>query len=119
MAKYWMISDRDRGPGGIGTGTGMNDAGLTYWISDTTPLNKIDNWKKVSAANFKKLLIAAAADAFLPHAPAQSEAQSHVTLLIHGFNVSFDSHRPHDPRKHGPNEGQTVTCPRQFASATD
>ena len=86
MPRYWLISDRNNG----GTGGGRNDDGMTFWVSDTPPLNRIENWKKVSAANFKKLLIAAA-DAFPVHELAQSEAQSHVTLLIHGFNVSFDS----------------------------
>jgi esterase/lipase superfamily enzyme len=90
MPKYWLISDRNKGAGGIGTGTGMNDAGLTYWISDTTPLNNIANWRKIpSKAAFQKLL-ADAADQFPELPPDQQKSQSHVTLLIHGFNVSFD-----------------------------
>jgi hypothetical protein len=29
MPRYWLISDRNKGPGGIGTGTGLNNNGLT------------------------------------------------------------------------------------------
>jgi esterase/lipase superfamily enzyme len=90
MPKYWLISDRDRGPGGIGTGTGMNDAGLTYWVSDTTPLNNIANWQKVPSKDSFKKLLAAAADEFKEFPPGQQQDQKHVTVLIHGFNVSFD-----------------------------
>jgi len=80
-----MISDRNNG----GTGTGRNVGGLTYWISNQGPLNNIANWQKVSPTQFKTLL-AAAADQFpaLPH--SQNEQQSHVSILVHGFNVSFD-----------------------------
>jgi Alpha/beta hydrolase of unknown function (DUF900) len=85
MPKYWLISDRDKG----GTGTGRNVSGLNYFVSDNSPLNNIENWKKVSPKQFRTLL-AAAADTFpaLPH--CDNENQSHVTFLVHGFNVSFD-----------------------------
>jgi esterase/lipase superfamily enzyme len=85
MPKYWLISDRNNN----GIGTGRNVDGLTYWVSDKTPLNNISNWQKVTATNFRRLL-AAAADAFpaLPH--GENENQSHVSILVHGFNVSFD-----------------------------
>lgn len=89
MPNYWLISDRDRGAGGIGTGGGRNDAGLTYFVSDKTPLNDISNWNKVSPAAFRKLL-ADAADRFPALLQGDNESQSHVSLLIHGFNVSFD-----------------------------
>jgi esterase/lipase superfamily enzyme len=90
MPKYWLISDRNKGAGGIGTGTGMNNAipGLTYWTSEGGDLTKIESWQKVSAGNFQKLL-ADAADHFPANVP--NEQQSHVTLLVHGFNVSFES----------------------------
>ena len=89
MPKYWLISDRNEGPGGIGTGTERNTNGVTYWISDGGPLNNIANWKSVTAGQFQTLL-KAAADAFpaLPH--GENENQSHVSILVHGFNVSFD-----------------------------
>jgi len=90
VPKYWLISDRDRGPGGIGTGIGINNDGLTYWISDTTPLNNIANWQKVPSKNSFQKLLAAAADEFEELPPEKQEEQKHVTILIHGFNVSFE-----------------------------
>lgn len=85
MPKYWLISDRSNG----GIGTGRNVAGLTYFVSDAGPLNDIAHWRKVTPTQFRALL-AAATDAFpaLPH--GENEDQSHVTILVHGFNVSFD-----------------------------
>jgi esterase/lipase superfamily enzyme len=84
VPKYWLISDRNNG----GTGPGMNNAGLTYWVSNGGDLTKITSWQKTSAGNFQKLL-ADAADQFPADVP--SEKQSHVTILVHGFNVSFQS----------------------------
>jgi esterase/lipase superfamily enzyme len=79
-----MINDRNLG----GTGPDRNSAGSTFWVSDGGSLDEIGNWKKVTAANFQKLL-AAAADEFPPLPHSQNEDQRHVTLLIHGFNVGF------------------------------
>ncbi len=84
MPKCWLISDRDNGA----TGSGINGDGLTYWVSDGGPLGNIANWQATSADDFRDAL-AAAADRFPSLAPAQNEQQSHVTLLIHGFNNSF------------------------------
>src|SRR4029077_1328596 len=84
MPKYWMINDRDKG--GVGTSPNTTTEGLTYWVTDKTPLNVIGNWTKVSATAFATQL-KAAADAFLAQPP---ENQSHVTILVHGYNVSFD-----------------------------
>lgn len=86
MPKYWLISDRNNN----GTGSALNTRGLTYFVSDNEALDKIGNWTKVSASQFQTLL-AAAADAFPALTPAENEQQSHVSLLIHGFNVSFES----------------------------
>ena len=66
----------------------MNNAGLTYWVSNGGDLTKIANWQKTSAGNFQKLL-ADAADQF--PADVANEKQGHVTILVHGFNVSFQS----------------------------
>jgi esterase/lipase superfamily enzyme len=85
MPKYWMINDRNRG----GTGTSPNPRGVTYWVADDTPLNDIDNWTSVTAGKFRTLL-AAAADAFPALPPGDNLDQSHVTILVHGYNVSFD-----------------------------
>lgn len=59
-------------------------------MSDAGPLTDISNWKRVTPANFQTLL-AAAADAFPAVDPAENEKQSHVAILIHGYNVSFQS----------------------------
>ena len=86
MPKYWMINDRSQG----GVGPDVNTAGVTYWVSDKLPLTDISNWQKVTAANFQKLLVAAA-DQFPAYDPAENEKQSHVTILVHGFNNRFSS----------------------------
>jgi esterase/lipase superfamily enzyme len=81
---YWLISNRDQG----GTGTGINPAGLTYWVSDGGGLSDIGNWHQRTPEAFQSALIAAASK-FPPLTDARNEQQSHVTLLIHGFNNSF------------------------------
>jgi pimeloyl-ACP methyl ester carboxylesterase len=86
MPRYWLISDRNNN----GTGTGLNNNGLSYFVSDAGPLNNIANWRRASPGSFKTQL-AAAADQFPDLNPGQNESQSHVTILIHGFNVSFNS----------------------------
>ncbi len=85
MPKYWLISDRNNG----GTGTGRNVSGLTYFVSDGVgPLNDIASWQKATPTQFRTLLTAAA-DAFPALTAGENEGQSHVTILIHGFNESF------------------------------
>src|SRR6266481_2301270 len=86
MPKYWMINDRSQG----GVGPDVNTDGMTYWVTDKEPLTDIKNWRQVTRTNFQKLL-AAAADKFPAHDPAENEKQSHVTLLVHGFNNKFTS----------------------------
>jgi hypothetical protein len=44
MPKYWLISDRNNN----GTGTGLNNNGLSYFVSDAGPLNNIANWRRVA-----------------------------------------------------------------------
>jgi pimeloyl-ACP methyl ester carboxylesterase len=84
MPTYWLISDRNDG----GTGTGSNPDGLTFWVSDGGPLDNIASWQNKSFDEFKDLLVAAA-DAFPELPPERNEEQSHVTLLVHGFNETF------------------------------
>ena len=86
MPKYWMINDRSQG----GIGPDVNTDGLTYWVSDDQPLTDISSWRQVTTANFQKLLVAAA-DKFPAYDPAENEKQSHVTILVHGFNNRFSS----------------------------
>jgi hypothetical protein len=99
MPKYWLISDRNNG----GVGSGRNISGLTFWVSDAGPLNRIDNWQRVTNRQFRTLL-AAATDQF-PLLPVdQNEDQAHLTILIHGFNSSFS---------HATNNYQNI-CERLF-----
>src|SRR5205823_11556344 len=86
MPRYWMINDRSQG----GVGPDVNTAGVTYWVSDKQPLTDIKNWRQITQANFQKLLVAAT-DKFPAHDPAENEKQSHVTILVHGFNNKFTS----------------------------
>lgn len=86
MPKYWLISDRNNG----GVGPSKNNNGVTYWVSDQGPLTEISNWEKASAKEFQSLL-AAAADQFPAKPPEENEDQCHVTILVHGFNVNFQS----------------------------
>jgi esterase/lipase superfamily enzyme len=86
MPKYWMINDRSQS----GVGPDVSPDGLTYWVSDKLPLTDIKSWRKVTAASFQKLLVAAA-DKFPAYNPAENEKQSHVTILVHGFNNKFTS----------------------------
>jgi esterase/lipase superfamily enzyme len=87
MPKYWMINDRNNG--GVGTSPNTTAEGLTYWVTDKTPLNIIGNWQKISASSFATQL-KAAADQFPAIPPGENQDQSHVTILVHGYNVSFD-----------------------------
>jgi hypothetical protein len=84
MPKYWMINSRSQG----GVGPDVSADGMTYWVSDKQPLNDIKNWRKVTAANFQKLLVGAS-DKFPKYDLAENEKQSHVTILIHGYNQTF------------------------------
>lgn len=84
MPKYWMINDRSNG----GVGPDVSSEGLTYWVSDKLPLTDIKNWRRVTRANFQKLLVAAA-DKFPAFDAVENEKQSHVTILVHGYNQTF------------------------------
>ena len=83
MPKYWLISDRNNN----GTGQGMNTAGLTYWVSDGDDLTSISSWQKMRNAKAFQTVLANTADQFPANVP--NEQQSHVTILVHGFNVNF------------------------------
>jgi esterase/lipase superfamily enzyme len=68
----------------------VNSNGVTYWVTDKVPLTDIKNWRQVTRNNFQKLLVAAA-DKFPAFSPEDNEKQSHVTILVHGFNNKFTS----------------------------
>jgi hypothetical protein len=84
MPKYWMINSRSQG----GVGPDVSTDGMTYWVSDKQGLTDIKNWRKITAANFQKLLVATS-DRFPKYDQADNEKQSHVTILVHGYNQTF------------------------------
>src|SRR2546430_10861436 len=84
MPTYWMINNRSQS----GVGPDISTDGMTYWVTDKQPLTDINNWRKVTAANFQKLLVAAS-DKFPKYDQAENEKQSHVTILVHGYNQTF------------------------------
>src|SRR5882762_6751960 len=81
MPTYWMISNRTVETSGFGSDQGP----LSYWVSDQGPLTTFKNWKKRSADDFKKLLVAAA-NRFPALDHAENENQSHVSFFVHGYN---------------------------------
>src|SRR5436853_7193106 len=84
MPKYWMINDRSQG----GVGPDVNFDGVTYVDTDKQLHTVIKHWRQVTSPKFQKLLVAAA-DKFPAHDQAENEKQSHVTILVHGFNQTF------------------------------
>lgn len=84
MTNYWLISDRDQS----GTGGERDPKGLSYFVSPGGNLSDLASWEPVSQSTFQTLL-AAAADKFPLLDHADNENQSHITLLVHGYNVGF------------------------------
>lgn len=85
MPKYWMISNRAFENGLPGGGRGD----LSYWISDSGPLDNFKNWKSVPHDDFKNLLITAA-NQFPTFKHDDHEQQSHVSFFVHGYNNGWD-----------------------------
>jgi esterase/lipase superfamily enzyme len=81
MPKYWMISNRALEQGLPGSTRGP----VTYWVSDSGPLDDFTNWRRVPGEAFQTLL-AGAADQFPALDHANNEQQSHVSFFIHGYN---------------------------------
>jgi hypothetical protein len=77
MPKYWMINNRSQG----GVGPDVSADGMTYWVSDKQPLTDIKNWRKVTAANFQKLLVSAS-DKFPTYNQAENEKQTTSQFLF-------------------------------------
>src|SRR5436309_1930571 len=85
MPQYWMISNRNVQAKGLGSDRDE----LTYWVSDNGPLDNFNNWTKVSADRFQKLLVASANKFPLFTDPADQEKQQHVCLFVHGYNNTW------------------------------
>ncbi len=83
-----MISNREIGSGSLPT---TAKGPMRFFVADSgANLGVFSSWKETTMDEFKKMLITAA-DSFplLPH--GENENQSHVTLLVHGFNVGWVS----------------------------
>lgn len=81
MPKYWMITNRSVEPDGLGTKL----ADLSFYTSDAAKVDRLANWEKRTAADFRKELMATA-DAFPLIPEEQHEEQKHVTVFVHGYN---------------------------------
>lgn len=87
MPDYWMISNRLVSNGVPGSAQGP----LAFYIANAgSDLTNFASWQPISADQFKTLL-KAAADQFPKLDHADNENQSHVTLLVHGYNVNWSS----------------------------
>ncbi|MFN0137927.1 MAG: alpha/beta hydrolase [Phycisphaerae bacterium] len=82
--QYWMITNRNVSKSGLGSDRDQ----LSYWMNSSSALTDFSNWTKVSAGELKAQL-RKAADQFPVLAEANHESQRHVTLAIHGFNVTW------------------------------
>jgi esterase/lipase superfamily enzyme len=85
MPQYWMISNR-----AISNGVPGSDQGpLTFYIANAgADLTSFASWQATPADEFKDRL-KAAADQFPKLDHADNENQSHITLLVHGYNVNW------------------------------
>ena len=82
-----MISNRAISNGAPGSDRGP----VTFYVANTgVNLQDFNSWQSVPAAQFKALL-AFAASQFPALSHADNENQSHVTLLVHGYNVNWTS----------------------------
>jgi len=80
--KFWMITNRNRKD----TTLGRDRAGLSYWLSDKGPLDRLNNWSAVSPKGFKDALIDAAGQYPVITDPGGHMDQKHVTVFVHGYN---------------------------------
>ena len=83
---FWMISNREKKDGSLGTKHAPPNEPLNYWTSDGGPLDNLKNWTSRKEPDFKKLLTGAANRFPFIEDPEKHEEQKHVTLFIHGYN---------------------------------
>src|SRR5204863_2689159 len=82
MPKYWMITNRNVDPAGLGNHRNEN---LSFFTADAGPIDRLTTWTSRSEKQFRTEL-AAQADTF-PLIPENNhEKQKHVTLFVHGYN---------------------------------
>ena len=88
MPTSFMISNRRFGGGDLGHQIDMRN--LHYFVSASaaTKLGTLAHWDKVTADQFRKKLTEEA-QAFPTIADENNEAQKHVSLFIHGYNITW------------------------------
>ncbi len=85
MPTSFMITNRKVSSDGLSHQIDLRNT--SYFISGSTPkkLTELDQWKKLSAQEFRAALIQQASQ--FPDVPdEQNQLQKHVTLFIHGYN---------------------------------
>ncbi|MBX7118261.1 MAG: alpha/beta fold hydrolase [Gemmatimonadaceae bacterium] len=85
MARYWMVTNRAVGASALSESRG---SGLTYWVAKAGPLDRLSSWARVTEDKFRTMLVAAA-DRFPEVTEDAQGEQQHVTVFIHGYNVSW------------------------------
>ena len=85
MPRYWMISDRNVEPDGLGA----RRAGLSYWVADKGPLGRLASWTRVRERDFQRQMLEATGRFPDVVEPAENEKQSHVAFFIHGYNTDW------------------------------
>jgi len=85
MPDYWMISNRAISNGVPGSEQGP----LTFYVANAgANLQDFASWQAIPADQFKSLLVLAA-NQFPALSQDDNENQSHITLLVHGYNVGW------------------------------
>lgn len=85
MTKYWMISDRNVQKDGLG----RSHSGLSYWTTDSREVDSLASWERRSGAEFRDLVVRASSQFVDVREDAENERQQHVTLFVHGYNVTW------------------------------
>lgn len=86
MPRFWMITNRNRKPDGLGISHGE----LSYWSCDDGPIDQLASWTEHSLEDFRQQLLDAA-NKFptFYDAQAEHEDQKHICFFIHGYNNSW------------------------------
>ena len=82
MPKYWMITNRDASPTGLGAHVADK---LSYYTAERGPVDQFTTWTARTPVDFRQAL-AAQADTFPLIPESDHERQKHVTLFVHGYN---------------------------------
>jgi esterase/lipase superfamily enzyme len=81
---YWMITNRKVAADGFGD----DFSDLTFWQSDSGPVDDFTKWQKLTSAKFRQGLVALT-DNFPDPATTPNEDQQHLNIFVHGFDNSW------------------------------